>query len=91
MTHNEAANSIGKLIMYEPFSNCSERAKDYGIITGVNSLYAFVRFGSYQKSEYAGFGQMTLIKQVKDCDVCLEQLTKAVKEQLQEEYAKSLR
>lgn len=46
MTLEEARSNIGKKVIYTPFKDCSYKDKEEGIITSVNKVNVFVRYGS---------------------------------------------
>lgn len=45
MTLKDAANNIGKSVVYTPFKGCKEKDLEYGIITTTSNKYIFVRYG----------------------------------------------
>lgn len=45
MTLKEARNNIGRSVIYIPYKNCSRELIESGIITSVNEIYVFVRYG----------------------------------------------
>lgn len=46
MTLDECKNYIGRKVTYIPFEGCDPSLHETGIITSVNSRFAFVRYGS---------------------------------------------
>lgn len=54
MTLEEASQNVGRKVIYTPFKGCDPKDKEYGVITSVNSLYVFVRYGSDINSKATG-------------------------------------
>ena len=46
MTIQECKENVGRNVTYIPFKGCDSKLHKYGVITGVNDRYAFVRYGS---------------------------------------------
>lgn len=46
MTLEECRKNIGRTVVYIPFEGCKSSLYEYGVITSVNSLYCFVRYGT---------------------------------------------
>jgi hypothetical protein len=46
MTLQEAKENIGRKVIYTPFEGCTVAEIEVGVITGVNSRFAMVRYGS---------------------------------------------
>ena len=46
MTLDDARNNIGRSVVYKPFKGCDKSQYEYGVITGVNERFVFVRYGS---------------------------------------------
>lgn len=45
MTLEECKNNIGRKVEYIPFEGCDPALHETGVITSVNSRFAFVRYG----------------------------------------------
>lgn len=46
MTIKEAKTSVGSRVIYEPFKGCSDSSQERGVITSVNDVFVFVRYGN---------------------------------------------
>lgn len=46
MTMEEAKQRIGRKVIYTPFSGCKPKDREEGVITSVNSVTVFVRYGA---------------------------------------------
>lgn len=44
MTIDEVKKKIGNYTLYEPYHGCSEQERKVGIVIGIDSPYALVRF-----------------------------------------------
>jgi len=53
---------IGRQVVYTPFEGCHEKLLEYGVITGRNDKFVFVRYGCdiYSKATWPGDIEYTL-------------------------------
>ncbi len=46
MKLSEAKEGINRKVVYTPFKECAPDQREFGVITGVNTKFAFVRYGT---------------------------------------------
>ena len=42
---------IGRKVVYTPFEGCDKRQLEYGVITGINSDFVFLKYGDDIRSK----------------------------------------
>jgi hypothetical protein len=60
MTLEEARQNVGSKVMYTPFQGCKPSIIEYGIITGVNQKFVFVRYGNENISKATNSAKLKL-------------------------------
>lgn len=60
MVLDECRKYINRKVVYTPSKSCGSSELEYGVITGVNTKFAFVRYGSDINSKATRAEDLTL-------------------------------